>query len=210
MKVQPTGIVFVAECEIQSENCTARTPNPITAVWTAPGREQVNVCRACFEEMVRAGEWEVTGARITPRADLALISQGGSPLLMVDVKRRPSVVRDPRAWATRIHRNLLVHGVLQPSAHFLLAAVPGPFYLWFARDSIHPESPADLEINPDPGTARRLEGLLERDARAAQLEHAVADWLTESVHRVSEHDWLRPIAAKDDLNHAVVTREYAM
>lgn len=210
MKVQPTGVIFVAECEIQSDRCTARDPSPITAVWTSPGREQVNVCRACFEEMVRGGEWEVAGARVSARADLALVSPSGAPLLIVEVKRKPNLVRDPRAWASRIHRNLLVHGALQPTAHFLLAAVPGPFYLWLARDSIQPGTPADAEITPDPRTAERLSQLLETDAQPAQIEAVIAEWLRETVHHVSEHDWLTDIASSGELDRAIIQTEYAM
>lgn len=210
MKVEPTGIIFVAECEIQSDRCTARTPSPITAVWTAPKREQVNVCRACFEEMVRAGEWEVAGARVQPRADLALLSSGGSPLLIVEVRRRPGVVRNPRAWANRIRRNLLVHGAIQPAAHFLLAAVPGPFYLWYPREFVDPEAPADVEIELDPRTAERLEKLVESEARAAEIEKAVADWLTETVHSTRDDRWLEHVASQPELDRAVLTREYAM
>jgi hypothetical protein len=159
--------------------------------------------------MVRAGEWEVAGARVSHRADLALVSPGGSPLLIVEVKRKPGLVRDPRAWASRIHRNLLVHGALQPTSHFLLAAVPGPFYLWLARDFIEAGTPADAEINPDPRTAERLSRLLESDARPAQIEAVIADWLTESVHHVAEHDWLAEIASSGELDRAVIQTEYA-
>jgi len=210
MRVEPTGIIFVSECEIQSERCTARTPNPITAIRTLPGREQVNVCRACLEEMVRAGEWEVTGARIQPRADLALLSHGGNPLMIVEVKRRPGVVRDVRAWATRIHRSLLVHGAIPPTSHFLLAAVPGPFYLWYARDFISPDAPADVEIQLDATTSQRLEQLLERDAPPAALGEAVAGWLTAAVHNIYEDNWVNHVASKGELDRAVLMREYAM
>ncbi len=34
---------------------------PITAVWGPPGQTQINVCRACLEEKIRLGEWEVRG-----------------------------------------------------------------------------------------------------------------------------------------------------
>jgi hypothetical protein len=82
--------------------------------------------------------------------------------------------------------------------------------LWLARDFINPGTPADAEINPDPRTAERLAGLLENDARPVQLEHAVADWLTESVHHLSEHEWLNEIGGDAELDRAVVQTEYAM
>jgi hypothetical protein len=54
-------------CEIQTEKCAAKdSPAAITAVWYSPGRKQVNVCRSCLDEMVRRGEWEVKGARLSP------------------------------------------------------------------------------------------------------------------------------------------------
>ena len=63
MKVEPTGIVFVATCSIQTPRCTAIQPQPITAVWGTP-RVQIDVCRACLEEKMRLGEWQVEGARV--------------------------------------------------------------------------------------------------------------------------------------------------
>ena len=46
----------------------AKTEAPITAVWGPPGQTQINVCRACLEEKMRLGEWEVEGARLLPHA----------------------------------------------------------------------------------------------------------------------------------------------
>ncbi len=67
MKVEPSGVVLVDECSVQTDVCTARTPRPITAVWALPGRRQINVCRACLDEMIRKGDWKVEGARAQPR-----------------------------------------------------------------------------------------------------------------------------------------------
>ena len=67
MKVEPSGVIMVGECSIQTEACTAKTASPITAVWTPPGRTQTNVCRACLDEKIRMGEWKVEGARVRPR-----------------------------------------------------------------------------------------------------------------------------------------------
>ena len=68
LKVEPSGVVMTGECEIQTEVCTAKTPGPITALWVPPGRTQTNVCRACLEEKMRVGEWDVEGARIRSSA----------------------------------------------------------------------------------------------------------------------------------------------
>jgi hypothetical protein len=67
-KVETSGVVLTADCDIKSDVCTAKdAPAPLTAVWAPPGRTQVNVCRACLEERIRAGLWEVEGARVRPR-----------------------------------------------------------------------------------------------------------------------------------------------
>jgi hypothetical protein len=63
IEVEPSGVIFVAACQVQTAVCTAREPSPVTAVWAPPGRTQINVCGACLEEMLRAGEWEIEGAR---------------------------------------------------------------------------------------------------------------------------------------------------
>jgi hypothetical protein len=46
-------------------NAAFRSATKLTAVWTSPARLQINVCRPCLEEQVRAGEWEIKGARRT-------------------------------------------------------------------------------------------------------------------------------------------------
>ena len=33
MKVEPSGVVMIAECQIQTPLCTAKHPAPVTAVW---------------------------------------------------------------------------------------------------------------------------------------------------------------------------------
>ena len=62
-RVEPTGVVLKGVCQMQTPRCTVKAEGPITAVWGPPGRTQINVCRACLEEKIRLGEWEVEGAR---------------------------------------------------------------------------------------------------------------------------------------------------
>ena len=66
MKIEPTGVVMMGVCQVQTDKCTARVPAPITAVWIPPGRRQMDVCGPCLEEQIRKGEWEVEGARLEP------------------------------------------------------------------------------------------------------------------------------------------------
>ncbi len=67
-KIEPSGVVLVGVCAVQTERCTAKQPKPITAVWGSPGRTQINVCDSCLKEKMRLGEWDVEGARIQPKA----------------------------------------------------------------------------------------------------------------------------------------------
>jgi hypothetical protein len=65
MKVEPSGVVMTGTCTVQTERCVARQPAPITAVWTVPGKAQIDVCAACLDEQVRVGSWIIEGARDT-------------------------------------------------------------------------------------------------------------------------------------------------
>ncbi len=63
MKIEPTGVVLVDVCGVQTEKCVARNAAPVTAVWTLPARAQVNVCRPCLEEQIRSGDWQISGCK---------------------------------------------------------------------------------------------------------------------------------------------------
>jgi hypothetical protein len=68
MKIEPTGILFEAICDIQTEQCTARSAAPVTAVWSPPGPD-TGECLSCLYEMVRRDEWQVEGARLVRHID---------------------------------------------------------------------------------------------------------------------------------------------
>ena len=70
-EIEPSGVVMLGECTVQTPYCTALSPAPITAVWAVPGRVQINVCRACLEEMIRENQWTVSGARVAKSPALA-------------------------------------------------------------------------------------------------------------------------------------------
>lgn len=71
MEIEPSGVILLGECTIQTPLCTALTPAPITAVWALPGRIQINVCRTCLEEMIRENQWKVAGARVAKGREIA-------------------------------------------------------------------------------------------------------------------------------------------
>ena len=62
MRVESTGIVMFGVCDVQVDRCVAKVPSPITAVWTTPGRNQINVCKACLDDQLRSGAWAIKGA----------------------------------------------------------------------------------------------------------------------------------------------------
>lgn len=64
MIIEPSGIVMMGRCTVQTDVCTAKELSAITAVWATPGRTQIDVCRECLEEKIRKREWEVEGARV--------------------------------------------------------------------------------------------------------------------------------------------------
>lgn len=64
MKVEPSGVIFSGSCAVQTKRCISRERGALTAVWGPPGETQIDVCGACLEEKVRAGEWQIEGARL--------------------------------------------------------------------------------------------------------------------------------------------------
>ncbi len=58
MRIERSGVVMVGVCAVQTGVCTAKEPGPITAVWTAPARNQIDVCQACLNKMVGDGVWK--------------------------------------------------------------------------------------------------------------------------------------------------------
>jgi len=82
VKVEPSGVVMTGTCSVRTERCVARSPAPITAVWTLPGKTQINVCSACLDEQVRTGEWIVEGAR--PSAARSSFVTDPTPGTMID------------------------------------------------------------------------------------------------------------------------------
>jgi hypothetical protein len=170
------------ECELQLDGCTAVESGVITAVMAEHGHKQRNVCRSCLEEMVKSGEWEVQGARVSRTADVAVLDQYRFPLVFVDVRKRPDTMSSDgvERWARRIHRNLINHSGVPSRALFLLAVVPGPIYAWQPGSASEPGREPDEVIYVDGDTFPELKSF-QRDADQPNLhgeyEKAIADWL---------------------------------
>lgn len=213
MRVEPSGIILVGVCEIQTSECVAREPSPITAVWAEPGRRQVNVCRPCLEEMVRAGSWEIPGARVHRRFDVAVFNPAGELVLVVEVKdlpRQPKV--DLREWAWRVHRNLIVHSGVPASPFFLLVGVPTEFFLWTSRTSADPLDQPEFSVHdPDQLAPFYPESIVPGELRPETEEDAVAEWLrsltaTRRRHRYRAA-WLVESGLLDAIRGGSVVRQ---
>lgn len=194
MRIEPTGIVLREICSIQTDRCVAKEPAAITAVWTLPSRVQVNVCRPCLEEQVRSGEWEIQGAKVEKRADVAVYSPDKRLQLIVEVKKRPSKQVELKDWANRIHRNLLAHAGVPITPYFLIAILPDCFYLWKDNSQSTLDRPPDYEINAKDILQRYFETLSSPPDTVSehQLESLVTLWLTDLVHsEPSDSDYMK-------------------
>ena len=135
MIVRPTGVTMIAECELQLGVCVAREPRPITAVFPENEGRQVNVCRACLEQMVRSGDWEVPGARVQKIADIVVYDNSQRAQVVVEIKKAPTDLgADIEDWAFRVHRNMLTYQAVPFTTFFWLVATSGQFFLWKHQD----------------------------------------------------------------------------
>jgi hypothetical protein len=184
MKVEPTGVVLVDVCGVQTEKCVARNAASVTAVWTLPARVQVNVCRPCLEEQVRSGEWQIQGAKVERRVDIAVYSADRKLVLVVEVKKKPKGKVITGRWAAQVHRNLLVHSGIPIAPYFLLVAPPDLMFLWERGNSPDSEREPDFEVNAkellDP-YVNRLSPLRGSMDEYYYSELVVSTWLKDLV-----------------------------
>ena len=207
MKVEPSGVVMVGECEIRTPFCTALTPAPITAVWGVPARRQIDVCGRCLEEMVRLGEWEVQGSKLPRKYDLAVYGRNEKLQLVVEVQNTPyKRGEELENWATRIRRNLVTHSGIPTYVYFLLAVYPAPFFLW-GRDEAS-EAPPHYSFDVQAEMPRLYESKAISDYQ--QQVDAVCSWLMSLIEKpldeTEQPAWLRDSGLWEALRGGTVVR----
>jgi len=204
-------------CDIQTPKCSAREASAITAVWTSPGRSQVNICRNCMEEMIRTGKWEVPGSRIPMRADVAVTGPDHRLILVVEVRIRPFYDRKLDALAERIHRNLLLHRAVPGRPFFMLLFVPRPAFLWKPESFGDPGSPPDFRIELTE-EAENLFGETDKchpEDEHTVMEETVAKWLTASIADINNGEkeipeWLANSGLASHIRNARVFTGYRL
>lgn len=216
MKIEPSGVILKDVCDIQTDRCVARQPAPITAVWTSPGRWQINVCSPCLEEQVRRGEWEIQGARIVRRADVAVYAPGRKLLLVAEVKKSADVKTPLRESAIHIHRNLITHSGIPGTLYFLLALLPDSLYLWKGNGSADAEREPDYEIKAQELLKPYFDLIATSPDQASQfqMETIIKLWLKDVVASKDASgvstEWLRDSGLYEALKNGAVEMETAI
>jgi hypothetical protein len=185
MNVEPSGVILVDVCSVQTERCVAKQIAPVTAIWTSPGRTQVNVCRPCLEEKIRAGEWEIQGARVEQRVDVAVYSKEKQLKLVVEVKKSPNNMNvEPKNWATKIRKNLFIHAGIPNTPYFLLADGSDFMYLWENGEPVNFDKAPDYVIKAKDILAKYLNQVPSNYgiSQYYYLEQVITSWLNELVH----------------------------
>jgi hypothetical protein len=149
-----------------------------------------------MDEMVRRGEWEVEGARIKQRADIAIFDSEGKVKLIAEVKYS-TTIEDTAKRAAQIRRNLLAHSGISTTP-FLLVAFPDRFYLWKKKSPDRYDRAADysasaksivkkyskaMEIPSENMTPKEFEMLISqwlKDLISNEDTSKVPDWATKS------------------------------
>ncbi len=216
MKVEPSGVVMMGVCDIQTPKCTAKELAAITAAWTSPGRSQINVCRECLEEMIRSGQWEIPNAKISRHIDVAAVDPNNKLILAIEVKRRPLYDRNIDHSAKKIHRNLLSHGAFPGLPFFMVVFVPTPAFLWTPKSYLEPESQPEFCIDISEEIEEILDTINESpDENPVIMEKVVANWLEITISNMNKEEgyrpeWLVESALFEKLKEAKVFLEYKM
>ena len=216
MKVEPSGVVMMGVCDIQTPKCTAKELAAITAVWATPGRSQINVCRDCLEEMIRSGQWEIPNAKISRHIDVAAVGPDHKLILAIEVKRRPLYDRNIDHYARKIHRNLLSHGAFPGLPFFMIVFVPTPAFLWTPKSFLDPESQPEFCIDVSEKIENILGAIKEPlDEHPEIMEKVVAEWLEMTIADMHKEEgdkpeWLIKSELFEKIKEAKLFIEYKM
>lgn len=213
MNIEPSGVLMVGVCDIQTEKCAAKVPASVTAVWALPARRQINVCSPCLDEMVRCGEWQIEGARLRRRADVAVFDKSGNLQLVVEAKCiGPNEATLNRA--VQIRRNLLVHSGI-PDSPFFLIVFPDHFYLWKKGLPDTYDRQADYSVDTEilfKSFGEKWRNSFE-PMSGLEFERLVSEWikdLSNSNDTSKIPDWARTSGLYEAIRNGSVVMEAAV
>jgi hypothetical protein len=160
--------------------------------------------------MVRSGEWEIEGARLKRRADVAVFDKSGNLQLVVETKYiQPN--EDTLNRAVQIRRNLLVHSGI-PDSPFFLIVFPDHFYLWKKGTTDTYDRQADYSVD----TEIFLRGFADNwrqsfDHRSGfEFERVVSQWikdLSNSSDTSKIPEWAQVSGLYDAIKNGSVVTE---
>jgi hypothetical protein len=116
-------------------------------------------------------------------ADLVVKSSDDNVVLVVEVKARSQVSDE---WASTLHRNLLVHGLVPNSAYFLLA-LPDFFYLWNPGRQVRSDK-FDYKVPSQKILSRYLDKDSLPALSGSSLELVLSAWLGDIMNSVIRKD----------------------
>ena len=124
-------------------------------------------------------------------ADLVVKSSDDNVALIVEVKARSHVSDE---WASTLHRNLEMHGLVPSSAYFLLA-LPDFFYLWKPHETTRSDK-FDYKISSQKILSRYLNKDSLTELSGSSLELLLSAWLGDiinseiSIDEYPEFNWM--------------------
>jgi hypothetical protein len=112
--------------------------------------------------------------------DLATYDRDNRLVLVVEVK---SKLDAPPAWAARLRRNILAHGIF-PNAPYFLIVFPDRFYLWKNTDVNQEPIEPTYVIDARPVLQPYFDqaGITADQVSGQSLELIIASWLNEIMH----------------------------
>jgi hypothetical protein len=131
--------------------------------------------------MVREGEWQIAGARVAPRYDVAIYGADGALVAAVEVKAASARRRTPIAeFAEQLYRNLRAHSATPHARYFLLVCLPGDVFLWDLRRDHEGSERPDFEYHDARVLDRYANRYRHNDMdKEYAAERAVVDWLSD-------------------------------
>jgi len=165
---------------------------------------------------VRLGEWEIRGAKIERRADVAVYSPDNRLQLVVEVKKRPTTQANLREWATKVRRNLMSHSGIPNTAYFLLAVFPDTLFLWKQNEPVDIEKAPDYEARVPDGLKASFDELASGPDNASDyhLEMVTTSWLKDLAKSARSNDpslqWLYDSGLYEAIKNGSVVMQAAI